>query len=281
MPKYDGDDDLETFMKWLQGFISFLDVHRLVGPDNDHLRVTATQATLTGPAETWFDMSIKPGVLTSHWQYPSFLEVILRMADRFIPPAAATKAQQSFDKVTYTCEKGIQRFMSQLQMITFHIMLTVDEYMLRNRIVESIPPSMRNNLIDYKGLSTTTSTVVEWVKAIEDRELELRERAAYDEATTVTKKPPIAAAQTNNVRAKMNRPRSSSQAKPVARMSDRATPLGTRLPSKQTVPLAEITCHACGKKGHYKGSQECPHMVKPPSSARLHTMGFDQSRGEL
>jgi len=108
MPKYDGDDDLETFMKWLQGFTSFLDVHRLVGPENDHLRVTATRATLTGPAETWFDTSIKPGVLTSHRQYPTFLEIILRMADRFISPAVATKAQQSFDKVTYSHEKGIR-----------------------------------------------------------------------------------------------------------------------------------------------------------------------------
>jgi len=171
--------------------------------------------------------------------------------------------------------------MSQLQMISFHIMLTPDEYTLRHRIVESISPAMHNHLIDYKGLSTTTSTVVEWVDAIEDRELELWERAAYDEATAATKRPPTTQSRTTTVRTRPNPPRSSSQAKPAARMSDRAKPSGAKLPPKQTVPLAEITCHACSKKGHYKGSQECPHTVKPPSSARLHAMGFDQNKGKL
>jgi hypothetical protein len=38
------------------------------------------------------------------------------------------------------------------------------------------------------------------------------------------------------------------------------------------VPLAKIVCHACGQKGHYKGSRECP---KTPSSAHMHAMGTD------
>ena len=29
-------------------------------------------------------------------------------------------------------------------------------------------------------------------------------------------------------------------------------------------------CHACGKKGHYRGSKECEKM---PSSVQLHAMG--------
>ena len=33
----------------------------------------------------------------------------------------------------------------------------------------------------------------------------------------------------------------------------------------------DITCHACGQKGHYQGSRECS---KTPTSARLHAMGM-------
>jgi hypothetical protein len=54
--------------------------------------------------------------------------------------------------------------------------------------------------------------------------------------------------------------------------SERGIPTGPPIPAKQKIPLAEITCHACGQRGHYKGSRECP---KTPSSARLHVMGTD------
>ena len=36
VPKYRGDDDLEIFMKWLQGFLTFIDIHQLMGCSNDY-----------------------------------------------------------------------------------------------------------------------------------------------------------------------------------------------------------------------------------------------------
>jgi hypothetical protein len=46
---------------------------------------------------------------------------------------------------------------------------------------------------------------------------------------------------------------------------------------QKPIPLAEITCHACGKTGHYRGSKECP---KTPSSAQIHALGFGAELGE-
>jgi hypothetical protein len=43
---------------------------------------------------------------------------------------------------------------------------------------------IRNSLIDLKGLSTSTSSVTEWVEAIAQRERELLEKAAFDNAYT-------------------------------------------------------------------------------------------------
>jgi hypothetical protein len=214
-----------------------------------------------------------------------FVDVILMMADAFISPAAATKAQQSFDRISYSRERGIRSYMMKLQQISYHIMLTIDEYTLRKRIVDSIPASMRYHLIDYKGLSTTTSTVMEWMEAIEVRELEIRERAAYDDATTPSnqRKPTSGV---SHARAPSSRPQPATtkvatQPKPAPHARDRVRPTGPTMPSKRTVPLSDITCHACGKKGHFKGSRECPNTVKALPSARLHAMGFDQSTGEI
>ena len=44
-----------------------------------------------------------------------------------------------------------------------------------------VPSSIRNMLIDYKGLSVSTSSVAEWVDMIERREREILEKEAYEE----------------------------------------------------------------------------------------------------
>jgi hypothetical protein len=104
----------------------------------------------------------------------------------FITPAAVMKAQCSFDKITYTCtkDKGIRAYIRELQMISKHILLPIDEYTLQKQIVEVIPSTIHNSLIDLKGLSTSTSSVAEWVEAIARHEQELLKKAAFDDAFT-------------------------------------------------------------------------------------------------
>ena len=52
---------------------------------------------------------------------------------------------------------------------------------------------------------------------------------------------------------------------------------GPKIPTKQKVLLAEITCHTCGKKGHYRGSKECPKTL---TSARIHMLGTEPDQVE-
>ena len=52
---------------------------------------------------------------------------------------------------------------------------------------------------------------------------------------------------------------------------------GPKIPSKQKVLLAEITCHACGEKGHYCGSKECPKTL---TSACIHMLGIEPDQVE-
>jgi hypothetical protein len=76
-----------------------------------------------------------------------------------------------------------------------------------------------------------------------------------------------------------NRPTSdqSKQNSGDARSNERAKPLGPTVQPQKPILLAEITCHACGKTGHYCGSKECP---KTPLSARIHVLGFGAETGE-
>ena len=53
--------------------------------------------------------------------------------------------------------------------------------------------------------------------------------------------------------------------------------LGPKIPSKQKVLLAEITCHACGKKGHYHGLKECPKTL---TLVRIHALGIEPDQVE-
>ena len=110
---------------------------------------------------------------------PDFITILLRLADYFITPAVVTKAQSGFDKVIYTTTVGIQAYICELERISKHILLPIDEYTLCHRIVEAIPSSIRNHLIDLRGLSTSTTSVVEWVEAISKQEHELLEKAAF------------------------------------------------------------------------------------------------------
>jgi hypothetical protein len=194
--------------------------------------------------------------------------ILLKLADTFITPAAVTKAQHSFDRITYTKDKGIRAYVRELQMISKHILLPINEYTLRKRIVEVIPSTIQNSLIDLKGLSTSMSSVAEWVKAIARRERELLEKAAFD--NTFTNPTRFGTATTRQQPAQVtttaNHP-TSDQSKPNfgdAWSNEHTKPLGPTVQPQKPIPLAEITCHTCGKTGHYHGLKECP---KTPSSA--------------
>jgi hypothetical protein len=130
MPSYNSEDNLEVFMMWIHSLMCFYDIHQIVGPEHDHNRTTILRAVLKDQVQTWYDMTIQTGTHGLHVFPPAFLTILLKLADTFIAPAAVTKAQCSFDKITYTKDKGIRAYICELQMISKHILLPIDEYTL-------------------------------------------------------------------------------------------------------------------------------------------------------
>ena len=81
IPTYGGNDDLEIFMKWLQAFLNYLDVHQLVGEKYDHHRVTMMCAAMKGSAQAWFDTTIRRGAPNNTEDRITFIQAVFKMAD--------------------------------------------------------------------------------------------------------------------------------------------------------------------------------------------------------
>jgi hypothetical protein len=281
MPLYSGEDDLEVFMTWIHSLMCFYDIHQIVGQENDHNRTTILCAVLKDRAQTWYDMSIRMGMHGLHAFPPAFIMILLKLAEMFVMPAAVTKAQCSFDKIAYTKDKGIRAYVRKLQMISKHILLPINEYTLRKQIVKVIPLTIWNSLIDLKGLSTSTLSVAEWVEAIARWERELLKKAAFDDAYTNPTRFGTATMRRQPawVTVAANRPTSDQhkQSSSDVWSNECAKPTGPTVQPCQPIVLAEVTCHACGKKGHYCGLKEC---LKTPSLACIHALGLENEPGE-
>ena len=177
LPKYGGDDDLEIFMKRLVEFLTFIDIHQLVGLAHDYNWTLTIGAALEGRALNWFDHNMR-GPLSG--PRLNFENAILQITDEFLMPAAATKAQHSLERVQYSTTNGICAYVCDLQTLSTHVFMPIDEFTLCWQILAAIPQTICNWLINFRDLSTSTSTVVEWVDAIEKREPELLEKEAYN-----------------------------------------------------------------------------------------------------
>jgi hypothetical protein len=277
MPSYNGEDNLEVFMMWIHSLMCFYDIHQIVGPEHDHNRTTILHAALKDLAQTWYNMTIWIGMHGLHMFPPAFLTILLKLADMFVTPAAVTKAQCSFNKITSTKDKGIRAYVHELQMTSKHILLPIDEYTLQKWAVEVIPSTKRNSLIDLKGLSTSTSSVTEWVEAIAQHKRELLKKAAFNDIFTNPTRFGMAIMrwQPAWVTTTANRPTSnqSKQNPGDAWSNEHTKPLGLTVQPQKPILLAEITCHTCSKMGHYHGSKKrhCQHKS-------MH-LGLELSRG--
>src|SRR5271156_1515115 len=278
-PSYEGEDDLATFMEWLQSLMTYYEIHQLIGRDADRLRVLVCGSALQGQAAHWYYLYFRQRSADSPGGHLG--DVVHNLADRFITPAAAIRAQNNFERVRYSLNKGIRAFISDLEIYSSHMFQDVDEYTLRKLLLEAIPARMRNDLMDHKSLSTTTSPIGVWVEAIERREHELLERAAFNENETARNT--AANVRASNARTTtrpmatrgpVTLPVKAALPPPAPRTGDRATPAGPPVMPRKPVPLADLKCHACGQKGHFKGSKNCPMT---PKAAHLNVMMEDNT----
>src|SRR5271154_6632113 len=131
-------------MKWLQELLAFIDLHQIVGRRNDYTRILTLGSALEGCALSWYNLNLRGSL---RLEPNSFLDMVMHVSNEFITPAAATKAQQSFDRVQYTRAQGIRSYVRELHTLSYHIFMPIDEFTLRRQILTAIPQSICNWLI--------------------------------------------------------------------------------------------------------------------------------------
>src|SRR5271169_3827342 len=208
----------------------------------------------------------------------SFLDVILAISDEFLTPASATKAQQNLERVTYTTTLGICAYVREVQNLSRHVFMPIDEYTLRRQIIAAIPQTICNWLIDYKDLSTSTSTVVEWVDTIKKQERELLEREAYNTAVLEKRSTRMygtstvcvaTTTQTTGLRASRRQAILGTTPKTTAvpRTNDRGIPTGQQVPGRQSIPTAERALRV-DRRDTTKGQRSAPRLQSPLACTR-------------
>ena len=107
-----------------------------MGETRNHHRITAMRPAMKGPAKNWFNAFAQPD---SFRETPKFLHTICSLADAFISRAAATKANQRFNQISYSQMEGITVFIQELRETSCYNLILVTENSLRKRITEAIP----------------------------------------------------------------------------------------------------------------------------------------------
>ena len=294
-PLYEGEDDLPAFMEWFQNLMTFFELHLLTSFETDRQRVLVCSSALQGKAAHWYHLYFRKE--STRAPALGFANIIHSLADRFITPAAAIRAQNNFERVKYRLERGIRTFITELEIHASHMFQPVDDYTMRRLVIEALPPKMRNDLMDHKGLSVTTSSIEAWLEAIERREHELLERQAFNDMDSahrsalphtvsgsrpstqppratpelpsrVTPAPPTMTAQPS---------RAAKSTTPAPRTNERATSTGPRVQTRQPLPVSEITCFACGQKGHFRGAKECPMT---PKTVHINVLRGNEHEGD-
>ena len=57
--KYDGEDNLEVFDRWLMGLLRYFRLLRICGPELDEERVVICGEALEGIAASWYDQEVE------------------------------------------------------------------------------------------------------------------------------------------------------------------------------------------------------------------------------
>ncbi|KAK0240619.1 hypothetical protein EDD85DRAFT_950466 [Armillaria nabsnona] len=92
MKKYDGTSSREVYWEWLRSLVFAYRASQLGGPDRDEERVLILDLLLEGKAKAWFHLRLE----RSDLPYPTFIEALIEMYNRFIHESALQDARRAF-----------------------------------------------------------------------------------------------------------------------------------------------------------------------------------------
>src|ERR1700733_6752445 len=297
--QYGGESNIETFDIWLQMILRWMKLSGYAGEDVDDARVSIVAMFLTGKAHVWFNDNVES--VTRRIRHWSFKDVVTGLYDRFIHDASIQDATTKFYEVTYNPATGVMGYYHDLERYALRMIHPPDSYTFKTQLMMGLPAAIESAVLDI-GVSaetSTTTTIVNKARQFEEshrvhKMYEARRKAKkLSGSTPVAPKPrvqsptpvqrtrpAVAAERRGSPRNRPNRPAArQGGARPPERRGGQRPPEPTRTrndagkqperpPRKDSGgKAADVTCYACGKRGHYASDPVCPSKGKPRVAA--------------
>ena len=149
-PTYNGGNEVESFTQWLQPFVRWLRLNRLIGKANDSLRVTVMGQYLKGPAMEWFNTIVDDSTRPQQW---TFEKAVLGLFSRFFHQSTTIQATQKFENVKYVRGEGVAGLANELLKWADRMVEYPDDYTLRRAFYNALPTRISLILGPTRGMS--------------------------------------------------------------------------------------------------------------------------------
>ncbi|KAJ7042868.1 hypothetical protein C8F04DRAFT_1251688 [Mycena alexandri] len=255
--KYRGEDDVDTFMKFVEMLCTWLRAQMLCGhePSVDNFRLTMLKTHLADQALDWYIVSVNSSHFASTGNM-TFTDAVCALHRRFVTSSNAQRATRAFDAVRYEHAKGPDAFAEALIRRANQMNHVPDEFAMNRKFLAGLPQTIRYKLkVDRQMTAEYTPFEVIRTDARQLWTAELEEASASSAA-----RPAVRSASTATPPAGSRRPTA-----PAAAPRAYSTPT---VASARPFPTANTsddrrTCFKCGIVGHIGTNPICPRYSEP------------------
>lgn len=156
---YNGEDNVNVYFGWLQNLARYYWIVRLVGAENDELRVYAVGDALGGEAKKWY-LSEVMGPNRQKWDW-TFLEIILELNRRFVRQATVQLATENYHSVEFKASTGVSGLYTEMMKYATQMVEHPGEYAFRRKFLQELPDEMSNTIMRSRKMTAETHTMDE------------------------------------------------------------------------------------------------------------------------
>ena len=294
--KYNGEDNLEVFDRWLMGLMRYFRLLRICGDELDEERVVILGDALTGTAASWYSQEVEAtNRLVAEW---TFEELVCALYKRFMTEVTAQKAVDHYLGIRYSKTKGALAFWNDLDQAANRMINRPDRYSMKRRFINGLPHSIVKHLFESRGISaehSSIATILDETRQMESAIQYILHHARQDRSHSSThveksgkhaeptiavdrnlkkwrlvKKPKYRPSNDRRHGSKGPPPRHD---KPPRSSKDRPHQSG----SKPTNFKSGVTCYNCGQIGHYATDPICPKAGQNKGKDRMNAVREDES----
>jgi hypothetical protein len=182
--KYEGADDIDTFMNFLKALVRYMSIYGYGGPNWDSRRVTLLGNYLKGRAEFWYNKTID----IAEYNY-DFETVMIMLFNRFVHTATAGNAWNKYESVEYKATEGVRALYDDLMDAADHLVQQPTEIEISKRFMSKLPLKIVKHLHKVRGVTAETTSmrnILEMAIQWENSEKEWRSLQKQNDATTTS-----------------------------------------------------------------------------------------------